>query len=244
MSTSSLSTIITVPLVRAKVLGVRFGTPIPTQVKIICHLTEGYRLEFIDGSSAEEVAKLFPELVLQARLELLRTLKKREGITTSFHKRNTQLLAPIHIMEPPPRFIREVKVVENVLPLALPKVISVIPAIVGAVSLPITRSVTPLPIAQPVVPLPIAKPVETLPIAKPIEYAAKRDFGAEFMSTTGHFSAFDHLVDPPEAKVTTSAPPTASVFASYEKTPKRLAALRAARARREQASDLTPSSGV
>jgi hypothetical protein len=248
MSASSISTMITVPFVRPKVLGVRFGTPIPTQVIIFCHPTEGFRLEFVDGSSAEEVAKLFPEVVLEARLELMRTLKKRAGITTSFHKRATQILPPVQAIEPLPRFLREGKAVDDARVPAPPLVIPAVPARLGVPSLPIARSIVPLPIAQPAVSLPIARPVEKRPIAPPIapliDYTTQRDLGTDFMSTTGHFSVFDHLVDPPETKATPSDSPGSTVFASYEKTPKRLAALRAARQRREHISDLTPTSGV
>lgn len=244
MSASSISTIITVPFVRPKVLGVRFGTPIPTQVIIFFHPTEGFRLEFIDGLSAEEVAKLFPEVVLEARLELMRTLKKRAGITTSFHKRATQILPPVQAIEPLPRFLREAKTVDDARVPAPPLVIPAVPARLGVPSLPIARSIFPLPIAQPAASLLIARPVEKRPIAPPIDYATQRDLGTDFMSTTGHFSVFDHLVDPPETKATPSDSPGSSVFASYEKTPKRLAALRAARMQRKQISDLTPTSGV
>jgi hypothetical protein len=244
MSASSISTMITVPFVRPKVLGVRFGTPIPTQVIIFCHPTEGFRLEFIDGSSAEEVAKLFPEVVLEARLELMRTLKKRAGITTSFHKRATQILPPVQATEPLPRFLREAKAVDDARVPAPPLVIPAVPARLGVPSLPIARSIVPLPIAQPAASLPIARLVEKRPIAPLIDYTTQRDLGTDFMSATGHFSVFDHLVDPPETKATPSDSPGSSVFASYEKTPKRLAALRAARMQRKQISDLTPTSGV
>ena len=241
MSASSISTIITIPFVRPKVLGVRFGTPIPTQVKIFCHLTEGFRLEFIDGSSAEEVAKLFPEVILEARLELMRTLKKRAGITTSFHKRATQIPPTVQEAEPLPRFLREAKAVDD----ARVLVRSAVP------SLPTARSILPLPIAQPAASLPIAKPVGRLPIAQsiaqPTDCAPQHDLGANFISATGHFSIFDHLIEPAEANAAASpsiGATSSTVFALYEKTPRRLAALRAARQRLEHISDLTPTSGV
>ena len=251
MSASSISTMITVPFVRPKVLGVRFGTPIPTQVIIFCHPREGFRLEFIDGSSAEEVAKLFPEVVLEARLELMRTLKKRAGITTSFHKRATQILPPVQAIEPLPRFLREAKAVDDARVPALPLMIPAVPVRSVVPSLPIARSILPLPIAQPAAPLPIAKPVGRLPIAQsiaqPTDYATQGDLGTDFMSTTGHFSLFDHLIEPAEtnaAAASSIGATSSTVFASYEKTPKRLVALRAARKRREYISDLTPTSGV
>ena len=117
-----------------------------------------------------------------------------------------------------------------------------------------TRGPSPLPIAmpiaQPVAPLPIARPAGGLPVAQSVEYAAKRDLGTEFMAVTGHFSLFDHLIEPAETKAVAlpasgSSPANgSSVFAVHDKTPKRLAALRAARLRGKPVSDLTPTRGA
>jgi hypothetical protein len=102
-----ISAIITVPWVRGSVLGLRFGTPIPTQVRLCYHSEHGHWLEFSDGSRADVVASRFPEEIRLARLEMMTSFQRRQVITDAYRRRKSEVIAkPSTERESRPQILR------------------------------------------------------------------------------------------------------------------------------------------
>jgi len=106
--TPDISIVITIPLVRSGVFGLRFGTPIPTQIRLCFHAQHGHWLEFSDGSNADDVANRFPEEIRAARVDMMTAYHKRESITAIHRQRKSEELAkpPTH-HEPRPQILRD-----------------------------------------------------------------------------------------------------------------------------------------
>lgn len=104
----AISTVITLPWVRGSVLGLRFGTPIPTQVRLCYHPQHDHWMEFSDGTRADVVASRFPEEVRQARLEMMTSYQRREVISSTYHRRKSEASSkPVTDHESRPRMLRE-----------------------------------------------------------------------------------------------------------------------------------------
>ena len=79
-----ISAVITIPWVRgSSVLGLRFATPIPTQIRLCYHPEQDHWLEFTDGTRADVVASRYPEEIRQARLEMMTSYHRREVISST-----------------------------------------------------------------------------------------------------------------------------------------------------------------
>lgn len=104
----AISVVITLPWVRGSVLGLRFGTPIPTQVRLCYHPQHDHWLEFSDGTRADVVASRYPEEIRQARLEMMKSYQRREVISSTYHRRKSEaaIKSPTD-SESRPRFLRE-----------------------------------------------------------------------------------------------------------------------------------------
>lgn len=107
--TPAISAVITVPWVRGSILGLRFGTPVPTQVRLCYHPQHDHWLEFADGTRADVVASRFPDEIRQARIEMMTSYSRRESITTTFRRRKSEVTAKptTTSVEARPRLLRE-----------------------------------------------------------------------------------------------------------------------------------------
>lgn len=104
----AISEVITLPWVRGSVLGLRFGTPIPTQVRLCYHPQHDHWLEFSDGTRADVVASRYPEEIRQARLEMMKSYQRREVISSTYHRRKSEAaIRPPTDSDARPRFLRE-----------------------------------------------------------------------------------------------------------------------------------------
>jgi hypothetical protein len=86
-------------------LGMRFGTPIPTLIRICYHPDAGHWLEFMDGTDADAVAQEYPDDVRRARVEMMQLAEQRGNITTTF-RRKTQPPTPPPGKEPSTRIAK------------------------------------------------------------------------------------------------------------------------------------------
>jgi hypothetical protein len=86
-------------------LGMRFGTPIPTLIRICYHPDAGHWLEFMDGTDADAVAQEYPDDVRRARVEMMQLAEQRGNITTTF-RRKTQPPTPPPGKEPSTRIVK------------------------------------------------------------------------------------------------------------------------------------------
>lgn len=147
-----VSTMISVNWARTRMLGMKFGTPIPTMVRVCYHPDAGHWLEFMDGTDADAVAQEYPDEIRQARLEMMQLSQRRDHITTTF-RRQAQYPTPLPVAEPKDHITASLRR-QVQFPTPLP------------VAEPTTRIVAPAAQANPVRQLPVAKPI-TLRLAKP-----------------------------------------------------------------------------
>lgn len=168
-----VSTIISLSWARTRMLGMKFGTPIPTMVRVCYHPAAGHWLEFLDGDDADAVAQAYPDEIRQARLEMMQLAERRDHITATF-RRQTVYPTPLLVVEPTTSTVAPVARANPVreLPVAKPVTVRVSKAAIP-VALPVAQPVAIMPTGS----IPTLSPTDATdskrvtempPIARPV----------------------------------------------------------------------------